>query len=279
MALLRRDNMRIAKLFGLGVVLVIVAWAAGNLRQVGLAAGQVTPGGMAYVWYDWPQPLPVYWNGTQIGFYNFDVFLTVDNDPGTSSAYFWAHQFGFKGGDGGYMGLQTNGYMQGRWVGKMAIFSIWNAKAAKSGPGAACERFSGEGEGWSCRMQYNWVQGRTYRLRLWELCCAERPWEDEWWGAWIMDTITGQEVFIGQIQVPSSWDWLNSSVVWVEYYGSVSNCSAIPYAKARFERPTADNGSFRPQRLTVNYGRTCENAKVTVTGQSATFETGGNVQR
>ncbi len=215
-------HVRAIKLFGLGAALGLVALAAGNDGQVGWAAGQqVTPGGMAYVWYTWPSPLPVYWNGTQIGFYNFDVFLTVDVDPGISSAYFWAHQFHFKDGDGGYLGLQTNGYMQGRWVGKMAIFSIWNAKAARPGPGAACERFSGEGEGWSCRMQYNWSQGRTYRLRLWELCCAHRPWEDEWWGAWILDTTTGQEVFIGQIQVPSSWNWLDWSVVWVQYYGSV----------------------------------------------------------
>ncbi len=270
------------KLFGLGAALVVLALAAGNSGQVGLAQGSVTPGHMAVVQYYWPQ-LPVYWGGTQIGFYNFDVFLTTDVDPGTQSYYFWAHQFHFKEGDVGYMGLQTNGYMQGRWVGKMAIFSIWNAVAAKPGPGAACEWFTRQnGEGWSCRMQYNWVQGRTYRLRLWELCCAEKPWEDEWWGAWILDTTTGQEVFLGQIQVPASWQWLDWSQVWVQYYGSVSGCSAIPYAKARFERPSADNGSFRPQRLETDYGRTCANAKITLTGdqnQTAIFETGGNVRR
>jgi hypothetical protein len=264
----------IGKLFGLSVVLVFVTLV------FGWAAGQMTPGGMAYVWYDWP-PLPRYWNNTQIGFYNFDVFLTIDVDPGSSSAYYWAHQFQFQNGAGGYMGLQTNGYMQGRWVGKMAIFSIWNAKDAKPGSGAACERFGGEGEGWSCRMRYNWTQGRIYRLRLWELCCAERPWEDEWWGAWIMDTSTGQEVFIGQILVPGSWNWLDrSSGVWVEYYGQVSECAAVPYAKATFERPNADNGSFRPQQLTIDYGKRCANAKVTLSAnQRATFETGGNVQR
>jgi hypothetical protein len=270
----------ILKLFGLGAALALLAWAAGNSGQLGLAMADVTPGGMAYVWYDWPRPLPVYWNGTQIGFYNFDVLLTIDVDPGTSAYYYWAHQFHFNNGDGGYMGLQTNGSMQGRWVGKMAIFSIWQAKAAQPGPGAACERFTGEGEGWSCRMQYKWVQGHAYRLRLWELCCADKPQQDEWWGAWIMDTTTGQEVFLGQIQVPSSWQWLDWSVVWVEYYGSVSDCSAIPYAKARFERPTADNGTFRPQNLTTDYGRTCPNAKITPIGnQGAIFETGGNVRR
>jgi hypothetical protein len=45
---------------------------------------QITPGGMAYMWYDWPQ-LSV------SGFYNFDVLLTIDVDPDIQSAYYWAH--------------------------------------------------------------------------------------------------------------------------------------------------------------------------------------------
>jgi len=244
----------------------------------GAGSDSLTPGGMAYVWYEWPQPLPVYWNGTQIGFYNFDVFLTIEKDPGEESYYYWAHQFHFKDGEGGYMGLQTNGFMQGRWVGKMAIFSIWNAKAAKPGPNSKCEYFTGEGEGWSCRLPYKWVEGHTYRLRLWELCCADKPSQNEWWGAWIMDMNTGKETFIGQIQIPASWQWLDWSVVWVEYFMPVSSCNEVPYAKARFDRPSADNGTFQPQKLTPDYGKKCPNVKVTlVSKQGAVLETGGSV--
>jgi len=115
---------------------------------------------MAHMWYDWPQ-------SSGNGFYNFDVLLTIDVDPGVQSTYYWAHQFDFKNGDGGYMGLQTNGCMQGEWVGKMAIFSIWEALEAEPGdPGSSCEVFTGEGEGWSCRIKYNWVEGRTYCLQI-----------------------------------------------------------------------------------------------------------------
>jgi len=141
---------------------MILAGCSGNGYVPVPPQGQITPGGMAYMWYDWPQ-LPV------SGFYNFDVLLAIDVDPGIQSAYYWAHQFGFKNGDGGYMGLQTNGHMQGEWVGKMAIFSIWDALEAEPGPGASSEEFTGEGEGWSCRKKYNWVEGHTYCLRI-EAC-------------------------------------------------------------------------------------------------------------
>ena len=44
-----------------------------------------------------------------VGFYDFDIFLTIDVDPGIQIYYYWAHQFSLGNGDIGYMGLQTNG--------------------------------------------------------------------------------------------------------------------------------------------------------------------------
>jgi hypothetical protein len=68
----------------------------------------------------------------------------------------------------------------------------------------------------------------------------------------------------------------NSSAVWVEYYGQVNECASTPYAKARFEQPTADNGSFIPNKLTSVFGITCTNAKITLLeNKGVTFETGG----
>ena len=99
----------------------------------GSAADPVTPGGMAYVWLTWP-PVP-----TQ-GSDSFDITLRIIHDPGPRSAYFWAHQFRFVDGDGGYIGLQTNGYMQGRWVGKMAI--LRRPKRIPFGEMESCERGS-----------------------------------------------------------------------------------------------------------------------------------------
>ena len=265
----RNNNILLLPVYVL--LLILLSSCSGNGYIPVPTQEQITPGGMAYMWYDWPQ-LSVN------GFYNFDVLLTIDVDPGVQSAYYWAHQFSFKNGEIGYMGLQTNGYMQGEWVGKMAIFSIWDALAAEPGPGASCEQFTGEGEGWSCRIPYNWIEGNIYCLRFWEVCCAEQPWEDEWWGAWIIDTSSNQETFLGKTKVPGSWQWLdNSSAVWIEYYGQVNDCASTPYAKARFEQPTADNVSFMPQKLTPVIGTTCTNASITLLGnQGVTFETGGS---
>jgi hypothetical protein len=231
---------------------------------------QITPGHMAVIWYDWPQP-----SGN--GFSNFDVLLTIEVDPGIQSAYYWAHSFYFKNEEIGYMGLQTNGYMQGEWVGKMAIFSMWDALVAEPGPGASCEEFTGEGEGWSCRIKYSWVEGRIYDLRVGALGVDAQ--ENEWWGAWIIDTSSNQETYIGKIKVPGSWQWLdNSSAVWVEYYGQVNDCDSTPYAKASFEQPIADNGSFIPQNLTSIIGTTCTNAQITlIENQGVIFETGGSL--
>jgi len=114
---------------------------------------------MAYIWYNWPQI-------SVSGFYNFDVLFTIDVDPGVQSTYYWAHSFYFKNGDVGYMGLQINGCMQGEWVGKMAIFFIWDALEAESGSRSTCEFFTGQSEGWSCRIPYEWVEGHKYCLRI-----------------------------------------------------------------------------------------------------------------
>jgi len=226
-------------------------------------------GHIAVIWYDWPQP-------PGSGFYNFDVLLTIDVDPGIQSAYYWAHQFHFKNGDGGYMGLQTNGHMQGEWVGKMAIFSIWDALAAEPGPGASSEEFTGEGEGWSCRKKYNWVEGHTYCLRVETRGIDEQ--DNEWWGAWVVDTSTEQETLIGKIKVPVSWQGLEDySVVWVEYYGQVNGCNSIPYAEARFEQSTANDGSYLPIGLTTVIGTICSNTIIIpLANKGVNFKTGGS---
>ena len=61
----------------------------------------------------------------------------------------------------------------------------------------------------------------------------------------------------------------------VEYYGQVNGCDSITYAKARFEQPTADNGSIIPQNLTYDLGTTCPNASISfLENQGVIFETG-----
>lgn len=234
----------------------------------------------AYVWYTWPG-LPVYPGHS--GCYNFDIELTIQKEAPAGFGLFWAHQFHFKDGAGGYIGLQQ--LPEGN---KIAIFSIWEAIDAKPGPGCSCGPFSGEGEGWNCKAEYAWLLGRKYRLRIWPLGSesvveAGEEHEYEWWGGWVLATKSGTETFIGQILIPISykWQWLDSSVVWgAEYFSGVVACTDAPHAIALFDNPKTDNGSFEPVHAMVAYSDVCENSNVNLVGErGALLETGSNVWR
>ncbi len=202
-------------------------------------------------WF-WPPP-PVSADGLT-GYSSFEHTLVVEVDPGPGASYFWAHQFGLIGGAGGYVGLQTKG-KPADTVGRAALFSIWDAVAAK---GKHPHRFTEEGVGWSCGILYPWEVGRPYRLRVQN---AERA----WWAASVVDELTGAETEIGWIQVPDRWhrlgDW---SVMWTEWYGGpLARCSDLPHASALFRTPIADD-SVVPQRAHDHLatGATCDNARV-----------------
>jgi len=236
-----------------------------------VAPGNVTPGGMVRTDYSWSN---VPSNGTETGFFNLDLIFSPERDPGEQTKYYWAHQFWFHHGDGGYMGLQTDGLIQGKWSGKIAIFSIWKANGAQPGPGASAERFGGEGTGWSCRIKYPWIQGHEYRFRIWAV--GKEPNGEEWWGAWIKDMNTGAETYIGKIRVPASWSWLKSqSVAFTEYFGNIRSCGDTPYAKARLEGASADDNRHRPATTRSSTYGTCKaNAKAWDDGALSWHETG-----
>lgn len=175
------------------------------------------------------------------GFYSLDSFVTVLSDEGQTD-YMWAQQLRFAKGDQAYVGLQSNGVIDGSRVGKMAIFSVYSGVA---GHGSTCDAFTGEGSGFSCRIPYEWVEGREYRLRVHEVCCAEQPAQEERWGAWVLDTVTGTETLIGSITVPGSWGWIESSTTaFTSYFGDLTDCNEMPYAKARFGDLTGDSGRY-----------------------------------
>jgi len=231
---------------------------------------------MAVANFKWPAS-PSYWNNTQQGFYNLDYFITINKE---APNYFWAHQFRFLEGDGGYMGLQTSADFKGETT-KIALFSIWKAIDAAPAPDGIAEPFGHEGSGYSCRIKYNWIEGRQYRIRLWELWDARKPNEDEWWGAWVLDTVTLEEEFIGKILLPATWKWLISgSQNWVEYWGMQDGqrhpCSQIPYTKATYSFPTLENGTIQPKSVSYKtYGDCSSVAKIKNTGtNSFEIETG-----
>lgn len=219
---------------------------------------EVVPGGMVAVSY--------YWDDQD--FVDMEFFITIEEDPGIDNPVFWAHQFWFEGGDGGYIGIQTNGYISGP-VGNMLIFSIWDAENGFAGDGATCLAFGGEGVGWSCRLPLDWVEDHKYHLRV----SSEG---NSWWGAQVKDLVTNDEYYIGRIKVPSEWGMLSGgSLNFTEYYGSIPTCADIDYSIVTFDHPVADNGNSpsTPYDLRT-YGPCKVYARVNCNASSCTHEIG-----
>lgn len=145
------------------------------------------------------------------------------SDP-SPVGYFWSHQVGLVGGEGAYLGLQTQGWEP---TGKIAIFSVWGAIDAESEEYAA--PFSGEGTGMTVRIRYGWVPGRRERLVL-------RSDPQGWWRAEVDDQL------IGRIRVDPGWGGLApSSIMWTERYAPpLRNCSELGHAVAWFGTPVAE---------------------------------------
>jgi len=204
-----------------------------------------TPSGTYTEWW---------WPPTPDGYRSFEHVLVPEIDPGADTTYFWAHQFRLVGGEGGYIGLQTKGNRADGSLGKMAIFSVWNAVGAE-GPGVL--PFANEGSGWSARIPYQWVAARPYRLRVWTPAAG-------WWVAAVLDTVTGEEAEIGRIRVPEEWDGLGTwSVMWTEYYGGpLSRCADMAYSRVVFETPTADGGVGPADSRSHIGAGTCENSRI-----------------
>ncbi len=232
------------------------------------------PGGLAAVHFEFP-------NQPARGFYNFDFFITVTRDPGNSLAaypipaevkgsddyigYYWANQFRFMDGDGGYMGLQTVGNI-GSERKRIAIFSIW--KAVNGRPGSAsgkADPFGHEGTGWSCKVEYPWKQDVKYCLRIWGM-------QDQWWRGAIIDTSTNTETVIGDIQVPTGWKGLvKDPTSFTEYYSTTVNqaigdqddgmanprvCQYMPKAEVMIDPPMANARTVVAAAMTPrNYGK------------------------
>lgn len=65
---------------------------------------------------------------------NIDFYFTIEHDPGTNTHYYWAQQFWFVNGSGGYLGLQRDGSLENGKTGKVAIFSIWDVYEHEASP-------------------------------------------------------------------------------------------------------------------------------------------------
>ncbi|WXL27451.1 DUF3472 domain-containing protein [Ectopseudomonas mendocina] len=192
----------------------------------------VVAGGIVSIRNVWPAGASY----NQMAFYQ-----QISNDGGPKSHYFWANQFHFKGGDGGYIGLQNRGN------GVHAFnYSIWKAKGWKSGN---CKHFSHEGSGVQCQVEYPWKTGHIYQLKVLK--------EGNLVKGVIYDFMTGQAKTVGVIEVTETFGGLYASSGFVEEYsqgnGQLSSCSVIGAQSSVFYNPVA-NDSVRAEQSTKTYG-------------------------
>ena len=192
-----------------------------------------------------------------------EVTMTVEAAPPDSSSYFWAQQFFTDRDHGGYFGLQTGGVINNRNVGKIAIFSLWNAVDAEAGPRSRAERFGGEGVGWSVRMPFQWVQGVSYRFRLEK----DGP---QWWRLLLLDPAAGTHD-IGRIKLPVDAPLQPVFAAFTEVFRAAPSCEAVPAARTVFSDLTY-GGAPVPLELPVPYGNCRTEAAGSLRGGAAVHE-------
>jgi hypothetical protein len=193
------------------------------------------------------------WNlNSQFGFDSIEVDITPEVvDAPLIDGYFFANLVYFKNAEklnvgGAYAGLQTNGYNGSKYIGKMAIFSVWdvNNGGIKEKDGWLT-RFDGEGAGVSVRIPYSWTTGRTYRLKIYiekNLSNNQRL-----WGASLTDLSTKITKRIGQIYVPKDRGKIFGPATFHErYLGKTAYCSQVKKSQVSFTNMTANNGKVKP---------------------------------
>jgi hypothetical protein len=176
-----------------------------------------------------------------------------------NDGYLWMHRIPFAAGPLALAGLQANGGYQADppsgpvEITKMAVF--WMARPsirAELGdvayPNARTAIALEVGiEWWTINVRYDWQACRTYRFRV-GLESID-PSGDVWYGAWIRDTQTGVETFLGRVLVPAAWGKLSSpSSVWSNRIGwaPLANCAMMEPAAVLFGAPTANGGTLSP---------------------------------
>jgi hypothetical protein len=205
------------------------------------------------------------WTPTVSGPTSLDQRIQIVTDPGAKADRFFSTTFYFANvKDGGYMGLQTDANRPGMARGKIAIFSIWNSTSAVKGDATSfCLPFGGEGIGQSCRLPYEWVAGRTYRMHVGMVSANQ-------WRASVRDETSAIETIIGTIQTPAGAGALTGGVGnFVEYYGpSFPGCAALAKSVVAFQAPIHDPGAKVASWLknTVGDGACAEDRTVAGTG-------------
>ena len=203
-------------------------------------AHAVVAGGMVSTTRTWPE--------TANGYDDMAWFIQIVKEPGFNGRTFWAHQYWFKNGNGGYLGLQARNGND-----KYFNFSMSHAIGWVNGPFSNCRHFSHEGVGVQCDIRYPWRAGVKYEQRLIKTGSSK-------WTAYIKDLSSGVETLVATIVVPSTWGGLQArSAEFLEDFAQGADqhksCSEVPATTAVYYQPKVNNGSLPSSQTTAyTYG-------------------------
>ncbi|HGJ5854429.1 DUF3472 domain-containing protein [Arsenophonus nasoniae] len=202
----------------------------------------VVAGGIVSINHVWPK---------NSEFNKLSFFQQISNDGGVLSHYFWANQFYFKNGDGGYIGLQNRGN------GVHAFnYSIWGAKGWSNGD---CNYFGHEGDGVQCQIVVPWKTGHQYQLDILK--------NGNLVSGIVTDMMNGEIITVGIIEVPDTYGKLYSSFGFVEEYSQGSNqlssCYVMGAQSSVFVNPIGDE-KINAKQQTTSYGK-CNDSYVVKT--------------
>lgn len=196
----------------------------------------------AYINWSWPTVVS-----------KMEADMTVLSIPSVGTPSFLSNEIGLWDANNNYVtesyiGFQHNFQNTGR---RSALFSIWDATGATAGTGGICQPFGGEGVGQQCFIPYDWVAGKSYRVRVVHDSGVN-------FSGYVIDlsTTPPTETLIGQIQAPAqNLAKTSGSPVgvggdmsqWVEWFGSQpGGCANIPYTKVIRGQPFGNGGAVQP---------------------------------
>jgi hypothetical protein len=230
------------KLFSFKTALLFVVLFAG-IGAYFLFISFASPGALkprsTYTWWYWSDyPAQTHTS--------LEASMTIESDPTKDVykvGYYWANQF-WGPGEGGYMGIQTNGEA-GTFRGKVAIFALWGGISAVGQQPDWCYVVNGgfDGDpaasGATCRVPLPWNAGDRYKMRI--ITTADDA-SGRTWESYVKNEATGVEQLVGRIKTSKRGLLEGALVNWTEFYSSGRAACDAPYSKVIFHTPTLENG-------------------------------------
>lgn len=237
------------------------------------AAGSTN--GVTLTYTDWTWP-------SAVDSMEFEIMVETQ---ARSDGYFWAHEFDFVGGSGGFLGIQQRGGYQAEPpngqvdIANMVVFWISGGQlAAELGDIAFPEARTHlrDDQWWTINARYDFRPCRSYWLRVGRQ--GTDPSGNLWYGAWIRDGESGASTFIGRILVRAALGQLAplSSMFSNRVIPAVAtSCSTPEPASVQFGVPFGGDGSVRPSRHENRFEmRMCPTSRFTELASSVRHEVG-----